>query len=214
MATEILQLVRADEPLPQSNLEVRALELDAVPDECEVDVLLTTLGRELIEIALGSDLRDSDVRRLGQLNDPHVMRVRNRQKAVPTRMWNRSTAEVALARVTGVCRPAGPAVEGIGAARDRARAEPDLGAVGCDAQIRIDAGAVAGGEVDLRGDHRPGAAPERDVVPEEHGEADVGVAAPVRDAALDGAGRGGEQRHRRDGSRERSYESSHRVSHG
>src|SRR5262249_43388570 len=117
---EVLQLVRADEALTDRDLQVRPLELHAVADNSEVHVLLAALRREGVEIALWCDLRQPDIRRLRQLNDPHVMRVGQGQEAVPAGMRNRSAAELAFARIPSVGRLARLPVERVRPARDRA----------------------------------------------------------------------------------------------
>src|SRR5262245_21260323 len=78
-----------------------------------------------------------------------------------------------------------------------------------DAQIGVDARAVAGGQIDRRCDHRAAAMPQRNAVVVEDGQPDVRMTVPVRGPALDGTGRRCEQRNSRCRGRKRSQKSSH-----
>src|SRR5262249_60406733 len=75
VTTEALQLVRPDEALPDRNLEVRPLELDAVADHREVDVLLPTLRRKRVEIPPWCYRREPLVRCRVENDDAQVVRV-------------------------------------------------------------------------------------------------------------------------------------------
>jgi hypothetical protein len=163
VAAEVLQLVRTDEALTQRDLEIRPLELHAVAHDREVHVLLAALRGQLVEVSERCELRETQVRRPVEDDHAHVVRVRHGQSSVPARHRMRSPTEVALARVTREAGARAP-VERIVPERDRARAEPDLGVVRSDAQIGVDARAVACGQIDRCCDHRAAAAPQRNAV--------------------------------------------------
>ena len=126
-------------------------------------------------------------------------------------MRHRRAGELALARIARIRGLARIAVKRVRAERNRARVEPHLGAVGSDPQTRIDSRAMAGGQIDLRSDHRAGAAPQRDAVVQEDGQADVRMPVAVRRAALNGACRSDENCDRSHSGCERSQKLAQRF---
>ena len=189
VAPQVHQLVRTDEPLAHGDLEVRPFELNAVAQDGEVDALLAARRRKPVEVARWCNPRKAAVLSGVEDDDPNVVRVRNGDRPIPAGMGVRRAADVALAGVAAVTR-AGDAAARIVAAWDRARTEPNLRVIRRDAEIGVDPGAVAGREVDRRRDHRPGAAPQRNAVVIEHGQAHIRMTVAVGGAAQNRARRG------------------------
>ncbi len=149
--------------------EHRLHQLQAVAHHGELHILQPPPGGQAVQVARGSDMAVSSLRRIRregliERHHPDVMGVRDGQITGPPRVGMGGPLEAAGAWIAGERALAGCPRHPVGVPCDRPRIEPDLGVGGGEAELGVEAGAMAGRQQHRGRDQGPGAAPEGNLV--------------------------------------------------